>query len=126
MHIVSKTKEFQSPVLGGGEHIVELLSPHENLGNAQNHSIIRLELAPGASSPPLQHFHKNSEETYVIECGSADIVIEGKKYSLSVGDIVLVGAREMHQITATGDMELRALAIMSPGFDPGDIYEAGA
>ena len=125
MHVILNDADDKLAVDQNGERIYELLGESDHLGSAQNHSVIRLVLAPGACSPTLPHFHKRSEETYVIVSGTADIVIEGQKFSLCAGDIALAGIGEMHQITATGDTDLIALAIMAPGFDLADVFEAG-
>jgi mannose-6-phosphate isomerase-like protein (cupin superfamily) len=109
---------------GAEERIIELLGPSTAHGSAQNHSIIRLELAPGACSPAAPHFHKLSEETYVVLAGTADIMITGQMFSIGAGDIVTAGVGEIHQITATGGSDLVALAIMAPGYNTDDVYEA--
>jgi len=123
MYIV-KSGDATSPAHSEtGECIFELLGASAKLGGTKTHSIVRLELAPGASSPSVLHFHKQSEETYVILSGSAVIRGGDQKIDVDVGDIVAVGIGETHQITATGTSLLIALAIMAPGFSPDDVFE---
>ncbi len=109
-----------------GARIFELLGPSAALGAAKNHSIIRLELAPGACSPSTPHYHKQSEETYIILEGTADLLVGAERIALKTGDIAALSAYEQHQIIATGTKALVALAVMAPGFDPADVFEAGA
>lgn len=120
-----KNKNAQDPFLDeNGERIFELLGAGDALGNLQNHSMIRLELEPGAVSPQVPHYHKLSEETYVILAGTADFFVDGASHSLEAGDIVAAHAGEQHQIRATGSETLVAFAIMAPGFNPDDVFEA--
>lgn len=126
MHLIQSTSPVHPVVDEGGGKIFELLGANGALGGAKNHSIIRLELAPGASSPCNPHFHQRSEETYVVLSGNAELRVDDLLYVLSAGDIAAVGVGEVHQITATGDKPLTALAIMAPGFDLADVYEVGS
>jgi quercetin dioxygenase-like cupin family protein len=116
VHIARKN-EYVTPFYDEkGERIFELLQ-------AENHSMIRLELEPGAVSPSVPHFHKQSEETYVILSGEAEITIDDQKIGLTAGDIAAAGIGETHQIKAMGDHTMVALAIMAPGFKPDDVFE---
>jgi len=122
MRIVRKN-QVDTPVIDrGGELIFELLGATDALGGTQNHSMIRLELTPGASSPAEPHFHRKTEETYVILSGHARMMIAGEVFELEAGDIMAAGIGEAHQITAAGHEPLKALAIMAPGFDPDDVF----
>lgn len=116
VHIVKKSPDQEPFCDANGERIFELLQ-------AENHSMIRLELAPGAVSPQVPHFHKKSEETYLILSGRAEITIGDTTISLEAGDIACAGVGEWHQIKAVGGETLIALAIMAPGFDPEDVFE---
>lgn len=116
MHIVRR-QETESPFFNeAGERIFELFA-------ADNHSMIRLELEPGAVSPAIPHFHKRAEETYVVLSGDAEITINNEIIPLSAGDIAVAGVGEKHQIKAVGSTPLVAFAIMAPGFDPDDVFE---
>lgn len=123
MRIVTRDEAISPVVDENGERITELIGAAVALGGLQAHSIVRLELEPGACSPVLPHYHKRAEETYVVLSGSAVISVDGQKHALAAGDIAAVGIGEKHQIAATGDAPLIALAIMAPGFDPNDVFE---
>ena len=106
----------------GGERIFELLNASEAGGCVKNHSMILLELDPGQASPAEAHFHKQSEETYVVLAGSATIRIDDQEFTLEAGDIAVAGMGERHQIITRGDKPLKCLAIMAKPFDMNDVY----
>jgi len=122
MRIISKDTDLRSVLVEGDERIIELVGPDVDLGGVLNHSIIRLELAPGVCSPQSPHMHKKSEETYVVLSGSAEIMIDGNRARMETGDIAVAAIGESHQIKAVGELPLIALAIMAPGFDISDVY----
>lgn len=124
MQLVRKADGAQPFLDERGERIFELLGAGEALGGLKNHSMIRLELEPGAVSPQVPHFHRQSEETYVILSGVADFFVDDVAYQLETGDIAVALAGEKHQIKATGDSKLVALAVMVPGFNPEDVFES--
>jgi len=123
MRIVTRDKAASPVVDENGERITELIGAAPALGGLQAHSVVRLELEPGAVSPAVPHYHKGAEETYVVLSGSAVITVDGQKHALGVGDIAAVGIAEKHQIATAGKVPLIALAIMAPGFDPNDVFE---
>ncbi len=122
MHIVKNTDIKTPDIDMDGERIYELVNASVKGGCVQNHSIIRLELDPGMSSPAVPHYHKNSEETYVVLSGSAVFMTGNKTEQLTKGDLAVALVNEPHQITATGDMPLICLAIMAEPFNMDDVY----
>ena len=122
MHIVKNTDVKTPDIDMGGERIYELVNASAKGGNVQNHSIIRLELDPGVSSPRVPHFHKKSEETYVVLSGMGLFTVGQKSEQLLTGDIGVALVDEPHQITATGDTPLICLAIMAQPFNMDDVY----
>ncbi|UTW58707.1 cupin domain-containing protein [Kordiimonas sp. SCSIO 12603] len=123
MHIV-KMDNVKTPTIDlGGERIFELLNASTAGGGVKNHSMILLELDPGQSSPKVPHFHKHSEETYIVLSGNAEMNIEGDIFQLEEGDIAVAGCGEKHQITAVGNETLKCLAVMAAPFDMEDVFE---
>ncbi len=122
MHIV-KMDNVKTPTIDlGGERIFELLNASKAGGGVQNHSMILLELDAGQASPSEAHFHKQSEETYVVLSGSAIMRIEDQEFRLEAGDVAVASIGEKHQIIAQGDQPLKCLAIMAKPFDVEDVY----
>jgi len=60
--------------------------------------------------------NRKSERVYFILSGSGSISIEGRKFSVSQEDCVLVPVNSKHSIEG----EMRYLVIDSPPFDPKD------
>jgi mannose-6-phosphate isomerase-like protein (cupin superfamily) len=81
-------------------------------------------IAPGKSSLP--HFHKESEESYLILSGKAELAIGSAQFELSAGEAALIEPNETHQITNPGPGELVFLAVCVPAWRPEDSFEVEA
>jgi len=70
------------------------------------------ELAPGSRSFPY-HFHHANEELFLILAGEGTLRWPGGTASLRAGDLIgcVTGADGAHQITNTGGVPLRYLAL---------------
>ena len=122
MHI---TKKINLPDLienPHGEDVQEILGVQA--GGVESHSLARVTIAPGKSSLP--HFHKESDESYLILSGEAEMVIDNKRFEISPGEAVLIEPHEVHQIFNPGQKDLVFLAVCVPAWRPDDSYEAEA
>ena len=62
------------------------------------------------------HYHaKHSETIYVLE-GSADMILDGKKYQLSPGDFVHIPMNSVHSVKVTSEEPAKVLSIQAPEF----------
>lgn len=117
------TKQTDYPALidnPGGESVQELLGIQA--GGIHSHSLARITLPPGKTSAP--HFHRETEESYLILAGVATMQIDDEHFELKAGEAVLIEPLEIHQITNHGDVDLVFLAVCVPAWQPGDSYEA--
>lgn len=103
-----------------GESIQELLGIQA--GGAQSHSLAMVTIQPGKGSEP--HFHKISEESYLILSGRASMQINHEPFELGVGEAVLIEPMDIHQITNHSDEDLVFLAACVPAWHPDDSFEA--
>jgi mannose-6-phosphate isomerase-like protein (cupin superfamily) len=55
---------------------------------------------PGDSVPP--HVHQDMYEIFLVEAGTGEIMINGKRQDLAPGVCVLVEPTETHSLTCTG------------------------
>jgi len=120
MHITRKSnlpELIQNP---HGEDVQEILG--FLAGGVESHSLAQVTIAPGKSSLP--HFHKESEESYMILSGEAEMVVDSNKFQLSPSDAVLIAPPEVHQIFNRGSGNLVFLAICVPAWRPDDSYNA--
>ena len=122
MHITRESnlpKEIHNP---HGENVQEILG--RVAGGVEGHSLARVTILPGKSSLP--HFHKESEESYLILSGKALMEIDEKKFELSPGEAVLIEPQEVHQISNPGPGDLIFLAVCVPAWYPEDSFDVAA
>ncbi|MBW6466066.1 MAG: cupin domain-containing protein [Brevefilum sp.] len=103
-----------------GESIQELLGLQA--GGASSHSLATITIQPGKSSAP--HFHKKSEESYMILSGVATMHIDQAQFELAAGETVLIEPMEVHQISNHRDEALTFLAVCVPAWYPEDSFPA--
>jgi len=125
--MVLSKKSQRSPDITNpdGEIIQEILGA--KTGGVQSHSLAEVTIPPGKSSTP--HFHKQSEESYLILSGKATLVIDQETFELFSGDACLIQPQEVHQIANHSDEDLIFIAVCVPAWQPYDsfnITEAGA
>ncbi|MFC1619605.1 cupin domain-containing protein [Candidatus Neomarinimicrobiota bacterium] len=76
---------------------------------AANSEVFVVILEPG-QAPPL-HKHNDTEQIFYILEGKGDLIIEDKRYPVNPGDVVRIPPSTYHSIQASGDGDLRYLAI---------------
>ena len=99
-----------------GSEIRELLA-HRN-SSIRKQSLAEARLPIGAST--TGHYHPVTEEIYYILVGKARMTIDGETQEVGVGDAIAIPAAAHHQITNTGDVELRFLCCCAPGYEDAD------
>lgn len=119
MHITREANQPDEIHNPHGEDIQELLGLQA--GGVAGHSLARVTIAPGMSSLP--HYHQESEESYLILSGRADMEIDSASFTLSPGEGVLIEPQEVHQISNPGPDTLVFLAVCIPAWHPEDSYE---
>ena len=87
-------------------------------------TITRVKIEPGSTS--RRHSHPRSEQTWLIEQGSATLLMaDGKTDEIRAGDVVRTPAAEVHGVTNTGTEALIYLAITTPPQDFTTAYDEG-
>ena len=120
MHITKKSNLPDLIENPHGEDVQEILGVQA--GGIKSHSLARVTIAPGKRSLP--HFHKESDESYLILSGKAEMVINAQHFELSPGEAVLIEPQEVHQIFNPGLEDLVFLAVCVPAWRPDDSYDA--
>ncbi len=87
-----------------------------------NHSLAEASLP--AAGRTERHHHKVSEEMYYLLEGEALMEIDGEERRVTAGDAILIPVGAWHQITNTGDADLRFLCTCSPPWTAEDTYFA--
>ena len=120
MHISRKSSYPEKLLIPDGEIIQEILGL--SAGGIEGHSLAKITIPPGNAS--ARHFHKKSEESYLILSGIASLEIDDRAITLSEGEAVLIEPNEIHQITNKDDQDLVFLAVCVPAWHPDDSFEA--
>jgi len=103
-------------ITADGSQIRELLA-HRNSA-IKNQSLAEARLPVGGSTTP--HYHVVTEEIYFITHGSAEMIIAGEARQVSAGDAIAIPPGQVHQITNSGDVELRFLCCCAPCYEHED------
>lgn len=103
-----------------GEVLQEILG--RQAAGATSHSLAEVTIPPGKASLP--HFHKISEESYLILSGQATMVIDTEHFELAPGEAVLIEPFEVHQIFNNTQEDLVFLAVCVPAWYPEDSFDA--
>jgi mannose-6-phosphate isomerase-like protein (cupin superfamily) len=69
-----------------------------------------------------RHYHRRSEEIYVVLKGSGDMEIDGEHRRVTVGDAVLIPPGAWHTLHNNGTSELRILCSCAPPYAHDDTY----
>lgn len=101
-----------------GEIIQEILGLEAS--HVESHSLAQVTIPPGNSSVP--HYHKNSEESYLILSGKATMSIDQRDFELETGEAVLIEPNEVHVISNDEDQNLVFLAVCVPAWHPEDSF----
>ncbi len=119
MYISKKTQRPPYMENPGGEALQEILGVQ--VGEIQSHSLAEVRIPPNGASTP--HFHRNSEESYLILSGQAHLTIDGQDLILTTGDSIVIQPPEVHQIRNESEVDLVFLAICVPAWMPDDSFE---
>lgn len=99
-----------------GSEIRELLA-HRNSA-IRNQSLAEARLKPGQSTAP--HYHPKTEEIYYILEGTGLMQIGPERREVGPGDAIAIVPGAKHQITNTGNTELKLLCCCAPAYEDQD------
>lgn len=85
---------------------------------AVNQSLAEASLPPGGST--TEHFHRLSEELYLVTGGVGRLRIEGSERELRVGDCAVIPPGARHKLFNTGSEVLRVVCACSPAYSHDD------
>jgi mannose-6-phosphate isomerase-like protein (cupin superfamily) len=88
------------------------------LHHTERQSLAEAALEPGQSTQ--RHFHRQSEEIYVVLDGEGDLEIDGETRRVGPGDAALIPPGAWHVIRAVG--ALRFLCCCAPPYSHEDTY----
>jgi mannose-6-phosphate isomerase-like protein (cupin superfamily) len=85
---------------------------------AVNQSLAEATLAPGGTT--AEHFHRQSEELYLVTAGSGRLRVDGEEREIASGDCVVIPPGARHKLWNTGDELLRIVCACSPAYSHED------
>jgi mannose-6-phosphate isomerase-like protein (cupin superfamily) len=88
------------------------------LHHTERQSLAEAALEPGQSTQ--RHFHRQSEEIYVVLDGEGDLEIDGETRRVGPGDAALIPPGAWHEIRAVS--ALRFLCCCAPPYSHEDTY----
>ena len=97
-------------------------------GSASGGSVAMFEFdVPADGRVPIAHSHDAYEETIYGLAGALVWTIEGESREVGAGEVVCIPRGAVHHFANTGDLDAKALAIVTPGIlGPGYFREVAA
>jgi mannose-6-phosphate isomerase-like protein (cupin superfamily) len=85
---------------------------------ARNQSLAEATVQPGAETQ--EHFHRESEELYLITAGEGRLRIDGEERIVRAGDCALIPPGAAHKIANVGSEPLRIVCSCAPPYSDDD------
>jgi mannose-6-phosphate isomerase-like protein (cupin superfamily) len=99
-----------------GSLIRELMHPTKHAVREQ--SFAEAEVMPGATTQ--RHLHLTSEEIYHITAGNGLMELGEEKFSVTVGDTIVIPPGTVHRISNIGSAALKIICACSPAYSDAD------
>ncbi len=85
---------------------------------AQNQSLAEAAVPVGGAT--IEHFHRLTEELYLVTSGLGRLVIEGEEREVGEGDCALIPPGSRHKLFNIGDQPLRVVCACAPPYSDAD------
>lgn len=116
MH-VAHYPEIESYPTKDGSTIREWFGPGSA---AANQSLAEATIAPGAAT--TAHYHRTSEEIYLVTAGGGRLRIGERECDVEAGDCALIPPGAIHRIENTSDEDLVIVCACSPPYSHEDTF----
>ena len=83
-------------------------------------SLAEATLEPGQSTE--RHYHRATEEIYLVTKGSGLMEVDGDTRAVRPGDAILIPAGAWHTLENNGSSDLRILCCCSPPYSHDDTF----
>ncbi|HEX3451731.1 MAG TPA: cupin domain-containing protein [Solirubrobacteraceae bacterium] len=81
---------------------------------AHNQSLAEATIPVGGAT--TEHYHRSTEELYLVSAGSGRLVIDGEERELVEGDCALIAPGARHKLFNTGAVPLRVICACAPAY----------
>ena len=85
---------------------------------AKNQSLAEATIPPGGAT--TEHYHRVTEELYLVTCGEGRLMIDGEQRAIVEGDCALIAPGARHKLFNTGETPLRILCACAPAYSDED------
>lgn len=85
-----------------------------------NQSLAEATIAPGEATE--RHYHRESEEFYLLVEGSGEIEVDDERAAVAAGDAILIPPGAWHRIRADDAGPLRLLCACAPAYRHEDTF----
>jgi mannose-6-phosphate isomerase-like protein (cupin superfamily) len=83
------------------------------IGNGRSQAA-EMTLGPGDSEGGPDNRHRGSDQWLYVVSGTGRAVVNGRRYRLRAGTLLLIERGDMHEIRNTGRQQLRTLNVYVP------------
>ena len=106
-----------------GSEIREWAGPQPASAPALQQSLAEATIPPGGAT--TEHYHRVTEELYLVTAGTGLLTIDGEERTVAAGDCALIPPGAVHRIAATGDVPLRLVCACAPPYSDADTFLTG-
>jgi mannose-6-phosphate isomerase-like protein (cupin superfamily) len=85
---------------------------------ARNQSLAEARIPVGGAT--IEHYHRLSEELYLVTGGRGRLVVDGEERLLVEGDCALIAPGARHKLHNDGEVALRVLCACAPAYSDED------
>jgi mannose-6-phosphate isomerase-like protein (cupin superfamily) len=87
---------------------------------AQNQSLAEATIPVGGATS--EHYHRLSEELYLVSAGEGRLIIDGEERVIREGDRALISPGARHKLFSVGAEPLRVVCACAPPYSDEDTY----
>ncbi len=85
---------------------------------ARNQSLAEATIPVGGAT--TEHYHRTTEELYLVTSGRGRLVIDGEERLVGEGDCALIAPGARHKLFNVGEAPLRVLCACAPAYSDED------
>ena len=85
---------------------------------ARNQSLAEATIPVGGAT--TEHYHRSTEELYLVSAGSGRLAIDGEEREVVEGDCALIPPGARHKLFNTGAIPLRVICACAPAYTDED------
>jgi mannose-6-phosphate isomerase-like protein (cupin superfamily) len=85
---------------------------------AVNQSLAEATIPVGGAT--TEHYHRVTEELYLVSSGEGRLVIDGEERHVAAGDCALIPPGAVHKLFNAGEVPLRVICACAPAYSDED------